>query len=53
MSKRDTRKAQQQIPRPAATECVCGTWRTPGVTHAKGDTGPDPKNTIGAEWCSK
>lgn len=36
-----------------ASQCVCGTWRTPGVTHTKGDTGPEPKPPINSEWCSK
>lgn len=26
-----------------ASECGCGTWRTPGQQHAKGDTGPVAK----------
>ena len=34
-----------------ATQCVCGTWRTPGVSHTKDDTGPTPSHAV--EWCSK
>jgi hypothetical protein len=26
--------------RPAATQCACGTWRTPGQTRTKGATAP-------------
>lgn len=35
-----------------ATECSCGTIRTPGTQHTKGDTGPEPKG-LGSAWCSK
>lgn len=34
-----------------ATECACGTWRTPGMSHTKGDTGPAPSHKI--EWCTR
>lgn len=34
-----------------ASECACGTWRTPGQTHAKGDTGPTPKG-VTAPQCN-
>lgn len=36
---------------PAST-CDCGTWRTPGQTHAKGDAGPVAKGAS-ASTCSK
>lgn len=29
--------------KPAAVQCDCGTWHTPGYTHTEGDTGPKPK----------
>lgn len=35
-----------------ATQCECGTIRTPGTQHTKGDTGPAPKG-LGSTWCSK
>jgi hypothetical protein len=35
-----------------ATVCSCGTVRTPGLQHTKGDTGPVAKG-LGAEWCNK
>lgn len=35
-----------------ATQCECGTMRTPGQPHTKGDTGPAPKG-VGAPQCSK
>lgn len=35
-----------------ATRCACGTLRTPGQTHTKGDTGILPKG-VGAPTCSK
>jgi hypothetical protein len=38
--------------RPAATQCACGTWRTPGQTHTKGDTGLLPKGAT-APQCSR
>ena len=56
MSRRATRQAQtseQRLPRDAATKCECGTWRTPGLTHSKGDTGVTPNPPISSEWCSK
>lgn len=31
-----------------ATQCSCGTFRTPGFTHKAKDTGPDPKG-LGAK----
>lgn len=34
-----------------ATQCACGTWRTPGITHTTGDTGPTPSHKI--DWCTK
>jgi hypothetical protein len=34
-----------------ATKCACGTMRTPGQPHTKGDTGPAPKG-IGAQTCN-
>jgi len=47
MSKSVTRKARQKLAAQQqsgthnpATVCACGTLRTPGVTHVKGDTGP-------------
>lgn len=49
MSRRD----KQPTERRPASQCVCGTWRTPGTTHTKGDTGPTPLPPIGSEWCSK
>ncbi len=29
--------------KPAAVQCPCGTWHTPGHPHTEGDTGPNPK----------
>lgn len=29
--------------KPAAVQCECGTWHTPGFAHTKGDSGPAPK----------
>lgn len=37
---------------PTATQCSCGTWRTPGVNHKKNDTGETPLGAD-AEWCQK
>lgn len=35
-----------------ATQCSCGTMRTPGQTHTKGDTGVLPKG-VTAPTCNK
>lgn len=34
------------------TQCACGTFRTPGMTHKRGDTGPDPKG-LAAPGCNR
>lgn len=46
------REAQRTATNPATCCPACGTVRTPGVTHTKGDTGPEPKGML-SEWCSK
>lgn len=45
------RRAAEKATNPA-TVCECGTVRTPGTQHIKGDTGPTPK-PLGSAWCSK
>lgn len=30
-----------------ATQCECGTWRTPGITHARDNAGADPQYLTG------
>lgn len=54
MTRRTTRAAQAAAATATnpATQCTCGTIRTPGVQHTKGDTGPMPKG-LGAAWCNK
>lgn len=52
---RQTTKAAREAAATAtnpATQCECGTVRTPGTQHTKGDTGPEPKG-LGSAWCSK
>lgn len=46
MTKRATRAARAELQRQQeagthrpASACSCGTWRTPGQTHTKGDVG--------------
>lgn len=57
--RRDTTRAQQALAdqqrtgtHNPATACACGTLRTPGQTHTKGDTGPAPKG-VSAPMCSQ
>lgn len=55
MSKKITTGQARQADREAtnrATQCTCGTTRTPGMQHTKGDTGPEPKGMM-SEWCNK
>jgi hypothetical protein len=58
MSKRKTQQANDNLARQQAngthkpaSQCSCGTWRTPGQTHTKGDVGPDSKGI--APQCSQ
>lgn len=56
MTRRTTRHAQANLDhqqatgthRPA-TECACGTWRTPGISHVAGNA----ETHLGVVWCSK
>lgn len=36
---------------PAAACETCGTWRTPGVSHTKANTGP--RQSAKVDWCDK
>lgn len=57
--RRTSREANEELARQQAagthnpaTRCECGTMRTPGQTHTKGDTGILPKG-VTAPTCSK
>ena len=35
-----------------ATQCSCGTWRTPGQSHVAGNAGPSSPNVM-TRMCNK
>jgi hypothetical protein len=59
MSKRSTEKSraaleaqQQSGTHKPATQCSCGTWRTPGQSHTAGTTGPSAPDIM-TPMCNK
>jgi hypothetical protein len=59
MSKRSTEKSraaleaqQQSGAHKPATQCECGTWRTPGQAHTEGTAGPRSPDLM-TRMCTK